>query len=315
VARILVTRRLPGDAVDKLVATGHDVDDGAGGLTREALLSRIAGCDAVICQLSEQIDSAVLDAAGPQLQIVSNYAVGVNNIDLAACRERGIVVGHTPGVLTEATADLAWTLLLAAARWIVEGDRMVRSGTWSGWQPDQLLGADLVGARLAIIGPGRIGTSVARRSVGWRMDIVYVGRRSSPELESLGASRVTIDEAFATADVISLHVPLNDQTHHLVDAQLLATMKGGAILVNTARGAVVDEAALVDALNNGPIGAAGLDVYEEEPRVHPGLSACTNAVLAPHLGSATRQTRRKMAEIAVANVLGVFDGEGPLHSP
>jgi len=315
-ARILVTRRLPGAQLQRLSAAGHDVDIGERDrrLPRHELLSRVAAVNGLLCQLDERIDDELLDAAGPDLRVVSNFAVGVNNIDIPACTARGVWVGHTPGVLTDATADMAWALLLAAARRIGEGERLVRAGGFDGWAPDMLLGADLAGATLAIIGPGRIGLATARRSVGWRMKLLYVGRRESPEMAALGARRVGLDEALRRADVVSLHVPWTDETHHLLAAQELAAMKPGAILINTARGPIVDEAALAGALRSGPMAAAGLDVYEREPEVHAALLGLDNVVLAPHLGSATRGTREAMARIAVQNVLEVLAGRPPLHA-
>ncbi len=313
--RVFVTRQLPGNAIQDLVDAGLVVDVGDDSLlAREQLLQRVAGCSAVLSQLAESIDQEVLDAAGPNLRIVSNYAVGTNNVDVVSCTQRAIWVGHTPDVLTEATADIAWALLLAAARRIGEGERLIRSGAAWNWAPQMLLGKELLGATLAVIGAGRIGTAVARRAVGWKMRLLYVGRRPMAEMEALGGQRVSLQHALTTADIVSLHVPLTDATRHMIGAPQLRAMKPDAILINTARGPVVDEAALASALANAEIGAAGLDVYEQEPVVHEALLRLPNVVLSPHVGSATEVTRRKMAQVAVANILAVLSGKTPLHT-
>ena len=242
-------------------------------------------------------------------------AVGYDNVDVAACAARGVVVTNTPGVLTEATADLAFGLLLATARRIAEGDRLVRRGEFKGLTPSFLLGARVHGATLGLVGLGRIGQAMARRARGFGMRVVYAGpRRTAPEVErTLMATHRPIDDLLAEADFVSLHCPLTPATHHLVDAARLARMKAGSILVNTTRGSVVDEGALAAALASGPIGGAGLDVYENEPRVHPDLLRLENVVLAPHIGSAERATREAMAGIAIDNVLAVLAGRGPLN--
>jgi glyoxylate reductase len=315
VPKILVTRRLPSDAVDALQRGKYQVDVGGDQLmSRPELLLRVRGVHAILSQLAETIGTDVLDAAGARLRVVSNYAVGTNNIDVQACTARGVWVCHTPDVLTEATADVAWALLLAAARRVGEGERLVRTKKPWNWAPKLLLGADLTGATLAIVGPGRIGVATARRAFGWRMKLVYVGRRTSPEMEALGAQRVDLPSALCSADIVSLHVPLTAKTRHLIDVGRLAEMKRTAILINTARGPVVDEAALADALQSGQIAAAGLDVYEHEPAVHPRLLALDNVVLLPHIGSATVQTRANMAVVAVANITRILAGERPLHA-
>ncbi len=315
-ARVYITQPFPGDGAAMIEHAGHDVTvhDGDGSPPRPALLSGVAGCEAVLCHLSESIDAEVMDAAGPGLKVISNYAVGFNNIDVPEATRRGIVVCNTPGVLSEATADIAWALLLGMARRVAEGDRLMRTGAWTGWKPAELLGGDLVGRTLAIVGAGRIGYCVARRAMGWNMKIVYVARRRHEEFErDFAAPMVDLDEALRTADFVSLHVPLTDQTKHMIDARRLQLMKPAAYLINTARGAVVDESALVEALRAGTIAGAGLDVYEHEPRMTPGLADCANVLLLPHLGSAAVGTRTAMGRIAADNLLAVLAGGEPEH--
>ncbi len=312
--RVLITRRLPPPAAERLVQAGLTVDlvDQDDPPPRAVLLERARGCAALITMLSERVDAELLDAAGSPLRVVANYAVGYNNIDLDACRVRGVRVTNTPGVLTEATADLTWALLLAAARRVVEGDRLMRTGTWSGWQPQQLLGLELHGAVLGLVGAGRIGAAVARRAAGFGMRILYTDPQPRAELDGpLRAQRVPLSELLPQVDVLSLHVPLTPQTRHLIGARELAQLKPTALLINTARGPVIDERALVAALRAGRLAAAGLDVYEEEPRLAPGLAELPNVVLLPHLGSATVTTRQRMSAMVADNVLGVLDGREP----
>lgn len=272
----------------------------------------LAEADAAICTLTETINSETL-AQAPRLRIVANCAVGYNNIDLDAARAHKIVVTNTPDVLTDATADLTWALLLAAARRVIEGDRLARSGTWTGWEPTQLLGADVSGATLGIVGMGRIGRAVARRAGGFGMKILYTTRRglSLPEASSWQA--VPLDSLLTQSDFVSLHVPLNADTRHLIGARQLRFMKPTAYLLNTSRGPVVDEAALVDALNAGRLAGAGLDVYEQEPAIHPGLLAQSRVVLLPHLGSATARTRVQMGMMCIENIVAVLDGKPAPH--
>lgn len=311
---IALTRPIPGPGPDMLADSGHTIranrDDRA--LAPVELHDLVTGCAGVLSQLHDPIDAAFYDAAGDALRVVSQFAVGYNNIDVAEATRRGIVVCNTPGVLTEATADIAWTLLLGVTRRVYEGDRMMRAGNFRGWGPNMLLGGDLVGKTLAIIGAGRIGIATARRARGWDMNIVYTARSPKPEFErELGATRMELDAALAAADFVSVHVPLTDATRHLIDARRLGLMKPTAYLINTARGPVVDEAALVDALRAQSIAGAGLDVYEEEPKMAPGLSELDNALLLPHLGSATHATRSAMSRLAAANLLAVLDGRRP----
>jgi glyoxylate reductase len=268
-------------------------------MATDELKRRLAGKRALICVLTDRIDGAVLDAA-PELEIVANIAVGYDNIDVPAARSRSVVVTNTPDVLTEATAELTWGLILAAARRITEGDRLIRRGGWKGWALDFMLGMELRGKQLGIIGRGRIGRAVAARAPAFGMTAVFAKHDMS------------LDELLVSSDVISIHAPSTPETRHLIDRKALARMKRSAILVNTARGTLVDEAALVWALGEHLIAGAALDVYEKEPVVHPGLLSMEHVVLVPHLGSATRETRTAMADLAVANVLAVLDGRPPV---
>ncbi len=245
------------------------------------------------------------------MRVVANYAVGFNNIDLAAATRRGVLVTNTPGVLTEATADLAWSLILAVARHVSRAEALVRGGRWTGWAPLQFLGLDVHGATLAVVGAGRIGSAVALRGTGFRMRLLYVARRGNPELDRIGARRVDLDTALREADFLSLHVPLNGETHHMIGRSELDLMKPTACLINTSRGPVIDEAALVEALRSRRIAGAGLDVYENEPALTPGLVELDNVVCLPHLGSATGATRSRMAVMAASNILAALNGREP----
>jgi glyoxylate reductase len=283
-----------------------------GSFARDALLAELVEADGLIAALDVRVDDALL-AAAPRLRVAANVAVGYDNVDVAACARRGVVVTNTPDVLTAATADFTWALILAAARRIVEGDRLVRSGGWRGWSLDLLLGRELAGTRLGIVGLGRIGQAVARRARGFDVEVVYAGPRPVEAAADLGAWHVPLDELLATSDVVSLHCPLGPTTRHLIDAAALARMKPDAILVNTARGPIVDEAALAAALAAGRPGAAGLDVFEREPAVEPALLDHPRVVLAPHLGSATTATRGRMATLAAEAVADVLAGRPPRH--
>ena len=309
-ASVFVSCPLPGDAVERLAAQ-HAVIVGEEhvGVRGRSFLEHAASFDALVALLTDRIDAALLGRAA-RVRVVANVAVGLDNVDREACRARGVVVSNTPGVLTEATADLAFGLLIAAARRIAEGDRIVRRGAFQGWTPSMLLGSRVHGATLGIVGFGRIGQAMARRARGFEMRILYAARtRLSPELErALGAVFASVDEVFESSDFVSLHCPLTPETRHIAGAERLARMRSGAVLVNTARGACVDESALADALARGPLGAAALDVFEDEPRVHPRLLASERVVLSPHIGSADAATRGSMARIAVDNVLAVLDG-------
>ncbi len=274
----------------------------------------VVGADALLPQLRDRIDAAVLDAAGPQLRVVANYAVGFDNVDVPACTARGVLVGNTPDVLTDATADCAMALLLATARRVVEGDAAMRQGRYHGWEPDYMLGADVTGQTLGLIGFGRIGRAVARRARdGFGMRVLVHDPWLPGPLAEPGVSACGLDELLGAADFISCHVPLTAETHHLIGAPQLERMRASAILLNTARGPIIDEPALVQALRSGTIRGAGLDVYEGEPAMAEGLAACPNCVLLPHLGSATWTTRARMGELAAANVLAALRGELPPH--
>jgi glyoxylate reductase len=280
---------------------------------RGELLEAIRGMDGVISTATEKIDGEVLDAAGDDLKVVANMAVGYDNIDVRAARERGVVVTNTPGVLDETTADVAFMLMLAAARRLGEGERLLRAGKWEWWGPKQLRGLDVWGKKLGILGLGRIGQAVARRAKGFGMEILYHNRsRNGSAEKELGARYLELRELLSESDFISIHTPLTDETRHLIGAEELESMKPGAVLVNSSRGPVVDEGALADALENGRIFAAGLDVYEEEPKVHPKLLELENVVLAPHIGSASIETRDKMATLAAENLRAVLRGEQPM---
>ena len=297
---VLLTRRIPAAVFSRLeAACDVDLYDGPSPLPADELKRRLAGKRALICVLTDRVDGAVLDAA-PELEVVANIAVGYDNIDVPAAKSRGVVVTNTPDVLTEATAELTWGLILAAARRITEGDRLVRRGEWKGWALDFMLGMELRGKQLGIIGRGRIGRAVAARAPAFGMTAVFAKHDMS------------LDELLVSSDVISIHAPSTPATRHLIDRKALARMKRSAILVNTARGTLVDEEALVWALGEHLIAGAALDVYEKEPIVHPGLLTMEHVVLAPHLGSATRETRTAMADLAVANVLAVLDGRPPV---
>jgi len=316
--RVLVTQQIPAGALPALRAAAEvEINPEEGRIwTHEELLAQVPGHDFMLCLLTDTVDAAVLraGAAGnPPLRLVANMAVGFDNIDVATATQLGIGVTNTPGVLTEATADLTWALLLAVARRIPEADRFVRAGRYTGWRPLLLLGAELTGKTLGILGMGRIGQAVARRARGFAMSVQYHGpRRLAPEREAeLGARFVTLAELLAQSDYLSLHAPYTAETHHIIDATALARMKRGAYLINTARGALVDERALVAALQRGHLAGAALDVFEHEPAIAPELLAMEQVVLAPHIGSATAETRTRMAMMAVDNILAAIRGERP----
>ena len=314
-ANVYVTRRIPQPGLDALREAGvrFDVNPDDRVLTREELLAGVRGRDAVLCLLTDTVDDAVFAAAGPGCRVFSNYAVGFNNIDVDAATRRGVMVTNTPGVLTETTADLAWALMLAASRRIVESDRFFRTGRWEGWGPMQFLGHDVHGATLGIVGAGRIGTATAKRAAGFGMNILYTSRSANDTLDGMGGQHVSLEQLLRESDFVSIHVAFNDETRHLIGAAQLGMMKSSAYLINTARGPIVDETALVAALREKRIAGAGLDVYEDEPTPAPGLVDLENVVCIPHLGSATEATRGKMAEMAARNLIDALQGRRPAN--
>lgn len=313
-SRVVVTGRIP-DAALEILRASHDVIawEGEGSISREELLRRVAGADAIVSLLTERVDAELLDAAGQQLKVVSNVAVGYDNIDVPACTERGITATNTPGVLTEATADIAFGLILMATRRLGEGERLIRAGQPWKWGMFFLLGSSLQGKTLGIVGMGGIGQATARRAKAFGMEIVYQSRSEiDPVIAAeLGARRVELDELLTISDIVSLHCPYGPNTHHLIGHEQLAAMKATAYLVNTARGPIIDEAALATALRENQLAGAGLDVFEQEPKVHPWLLEIENVALVPHLGSATVETRTAMAVLAADNALAVLNGEQP----
>jgi glyoxylate reductase len=306
---ILLTRRIPSSVIARLEAECVvDLYSGHAAIPRRDLIARVEGKHAVMCLLTDRIDRDVLDAAR-DLKIVANIAVGYNNIDVAACRERGIVVTNTPDVLTNACADFTWALILGITRRLGEGERELRRGDWKGWALDHLLGMELRGKQLGIVGVGRIGRAVAEKAPAFGMAVAYTARNP---VDLPNAQYLPLDRLLRSSDVVSLHCPLHQDTHHLIDRKALAKMKRSAYLINTSRGPVVDEAALAWALQERLIAGAALDVYEEEPKVHPDLLGLENVMLIPHLASATVDTRTAMADLAASNVLAVLSGRAPV---
>jgi glyoxylate reductase len=310
-----VTRAIPepGLEIVRWACARVDVNPEDRVLTRQELLQGVRGRDGVLCLLTDTVDDEVLAAAGPQCRVFANYAVGFNNVDVAAATRRGILVTNTPGVLTETTADLTWALLMAVARRIVESDRHFRTGKWTGWGPMQFLGRDIHGATLGLIGAGRIGTAVALRSVGFGMKLLYTDVTENDRLGRLGARRVPLEALLAESDFVSIHLPLGEDTRHRIGRCELERMKPTAYLINTSRGPIVDEKALVEALKARRIAGAALDVYENEPTPAPGLVELDNVVCIPHLGSATGATRTKMAVMAAENLVAALRGERPAN--
>ena len=313
--KVFLTRELPPESM-RLLSEAADLtynqEDRT--LTKQEVIDGVQNADGLICLLNDNIDQEII-TSGSNLRVVANFAVGYNNIDVEAATLRGLPVTNTPGVLTDSTADMAWALLMDAARRVSEGDRMVRTGQWAGWGPLQLLGADIAGSTLGIIGFGRIGQAVAKRARGFEMRICYWNRtRLSKEQEAaFGVEYLPMNELLSESDFVSVHVALNESTRHLIGAKEFEVMKPSACLINTARGPVVDEGALVTALKQGDIASAGLDVYEQEPLLEPGLYDLENVVLAPHLGSATIGTRTKMGNMAVENCLMACSGQRPTN--
>jgi glyoxylate reductase len=303
--KVLLTRRIPSSVLSRLEAEADvDLYEGRSAMPRDELLERVAGKQGLICLLTDRIDGEVLDA-GRDLEVVANIAVGYNNIDLEACKARGVIATNTPDVLTNACADFTWSLILALTRRLGEAERQLRRGEWKGWALDHMLGMELRGKRLGLVGLGRIGRAVADKAPAFGMTVAYT-ELGPATLD--GAESLTLDRLLATSDVVSLHCPLTAETRHLIDQKALAKMKRSAYLVNTSRGPVVDEAALAWALNHRLIAGAALDVYENEPAVHPDLLSLENVMLIPHIASATIETRTAMADLAVRNALAVLNG-------
>lgn len=312
---VFVTRALPAEAMAELAAAPEvralRVNPHDRPVTREELRAGLEGADALLSQLVDRVDAEALGWS-PGLRVVANYAVGLDNVDIPAASARRILVANTPDVLTESTADLTWALILAVARRVVEGDRIVREERWPGWSPTWFLGADVHGKTLGIVGLGRIGAAVARRGLGFGMRLLYAAPRARPELAAaLDARHVPLEELLASSDFVSLHLPSTPTTRHLIDAAALGRMRPGAFLINTSRGPLIDEAALVDALRAGRPAGAGLDVFEREPALAPGLTALPQVVLLPHVGSGTHDTRLAMARTAIAAVRAALRGELP----
>ena len=306
---ILVTRKLPASVLDQLRQAGDvDLYTGEVGMSATELRARVADKDALVSLLTDAVDRSLIDSAA-KLKIIANVAVGYNNIDIPYARSKGVVVTHTPNVLTESVADFTWALILAITRRLSEGDRIVRRGEWKGWALDFMLGTELKGKQLGLVGVGRIGRAVAERAPAFGMRVVYSEAR---DIDMPGAENMSLDRLLNTSDIVSLHVPLLPETHHLIDKKALARMKRSAYLINTARGPVVDEEALAWALQNHLLAGAALDVFENEPNVHPDLLRLENVLLVPHLASATTETRTAMADLAAKNVLAVLAGKPPI---
>ncbi len=306
--KIFVTHNIPGDYLEKLKQNGNEV-------LIEKSLDEIKNSDALLTLLTDRVDGDLMDAAGPNLKIISNYAVGFDNVDVAAATTRGIVVTNTPSdEVNESVAEHTWALILALSRRVVEADKAVRMGAYKGWEPDIFLGNNMMGRTLGIIGLGRIGTMVARRAKGFNTQVLYNKHTPDPDAEKeLGIKFATLDELLSSSDIVSIHVPLTEETRHMVNKQLLAKIKKGALLINTARGAIVNETDLVGALKSGQLGGAGLDVFDKEPNIDPELIGMENVVLTPHIASATHEARNKMGELAVTAILNVLSGTKPTN--
>ena len=315
-SKVFVTRKIPESGIELLRKAGLEVEisDFDGVLPREQLLQKVKGADAILSLLTDKMDAELMDAAGPQLKIIANYAVGYDNINLADAAARKIIITNTPDVLTESVAEHAIALIFGLAHRIVESDQYMRDGKYTGWAPMLFLGNDLVGKTLGLVGLGRIGADVAQRmSDGFKMKLVYYDVKRNEELEKqLELEYKDLDSLLKDSDFVSIHVPMTPETKHLISAERLAMMKKSAYLINTSRGPIVDEAALVEALKNGVIKGAALDVYEQEPAMASGLAELSNTVLTPHTASATEETRGAMSELAAKNIIAVLSGEAPL---
>jgi glyoxylate reductase len=320
--KIFVTRKIPGDFLEKLKVDGNEVmiSEFDRLLTQEELLERGKGVDILLTLLTDRVDGDLMDAVGPQLKMVSNYAVGFDNIDVKAAEDRGIVVTNTPSdEVNEAVAEHTWVFIMALARRVVEGDEFIRQegyfagkGGYKGWEPDLFLGPSIVGKTLGIVGLGRIGTMVARRAKGYNMTVLYNKHEPDPKAEAeLGVRFVTLDELYRQSDFVTLHVPLTEATRHMINKDAFAKMKKGVFLINTARGPVVSEKDLVEAIKSGQLGGAALDVFDNEPNIAPELIAAPNVIMTPHIASATYEARNKMGEQAVGQILAVLSDRKP----
>jgi len=313
--KIFVTRKIPGEHLEKLKEEGHEVvvSEFNRHLTGEELVERVKGVDAILSLLTDRIDGDLMDAAGPQLKVISNYAVGFDNIDVKGATDRGIVVTNTSSdEVNEAVAEHTWALILALARRIVESDEAVRRGGYKGWEPDIFIGVNIIGKTLGIVGLGRIGSMVARRAKGYNMTVLYNKHNPDPEAEKeLGVTFASLDELLAKSDFVSLHVPLTDETRHMINKETFAKMKKGSFLINTARGPIVDERNLVEALKSGHLAGVALDVFDNEPNIDPELLAMPNTITTPHIASATLEARNKMGKQAVDAILDTLEGEKP----
>ena len=319
-SRVLVTNRIPAAVLQRLESDLEiDYHTEKDALSRDQLLDRVRDKHGLLCVVTDTIDSRIIKA-GSQLRVIANIAVGYDNIDIATAKKHGIVVTNTPEVLTESVAELTWGLILNVTRRVVEGDRLIQSGVWKGWALDFMLGMELFGKQLGVVGSGRIGRAVAARASVFGMKVVFAARKESNDTTDRSqltktlkdSSVMPLDRLLATSDVVSLHVPMTSDTHHLIDREALVNMKPSAYLINTSRGPVVDEDALVLALREGLIAGAALDVYEREPMVHSGLLGLSNVILSPHLGSATHETRTAMADLAARNLMEVLSGNSPI---
>lgn len=313
--KIFVARKIPGDYLEKLEKAGYEVEvsDHNRILTESELVEKVKSVDAILSMVTDRIDGDLMDVAGPQLKIISNYAVGFDNIDVGAATDRGIVVTNTPSEeVNESVAEHTWSLILALANRIVEADEFVREGKYKGWEPDLFLGTNLIGKTLGIIGLGRIGTMVARRAQGWKMQVIYYKRTRDLACEkSMGVLYCPLDDVLQKSDFLTLHVPLTEETRHMVNKEFLAKMRKGAYLVNTARGAVVNEKDLVESLKSGHLAGAALDVFEDEKNISPEFLKMSNTITTPHIASATYEARVKMGEMATSAILDVLSDKKP----
>ena len=313
--KIFVTRKIPGSALARLFSSDHEVNvsEFDRPITSDELLAMAKGTDALLCLLTDKIDGEVMDAIGPQLKLIANYAVGFDNIQVDEATARGILVTNTPSdVINESVSEFAWTLILALAKRVVEADESTRRGAYKGWEPATFMGVNMGGKTLGIVGLGRIGSMTAKRAVGWNMRVLYNKRSRDPEVEKeLGIEFADLDKLYAQSDFISIHVPLTDETRHMVNKGAFDKMKKGVVVVNTARGPIIDEMDLVSAIRDGKVGGAGLDVFDNEPNINPELVAMENVILTPHIASATVEAREEYGNLAVDAILDALSGKKP----